>query len=243
MRFAKDFRRIAWDALEQNYWIAVIVTLVATVLGGALFSMQGVGTMARFTVGSDDVADWIAASGVALPVFAVLIVILTILSLLSLIQFLVGGAVNIGLSRYNLGVVDGKKERFSTLFTGFDSFAKALGLRCWMLLFTLLWSLLFVVPGIIAAYRYSMAPFIMAENPDIGIREAVRRSKMIMHGNKLRLFRLQLSFFGWYLLTALSLGIGSVFLAPYVNAAVAAFYLEVSGQGYRLERYAYATAV
>ena len=60
MRFAKDFRRIAWDALEQNYWIAVIVTLVATVLGGALFSMQGVGTMARFTVGSDDVADWIA---------------------------------------------------------------------------------------------------------------------------------------------------------------------------------------
>ena len=74
-----------------------------------------------------------------------------------------------------------------------------------MLLFTLLWSLLFVVPGIIAAYRYSMAPFIMAENPDIGIREAVRRSKMIMHGNKLRLFRLQLSFFGWYLLTALSL--------------------------------------
>ncbi len=66
---------------------------------------------------------------------------------------------------------------------------------------------------------------------------------MSMHGNKLRLFRLQLSFFGWYLLTALSLGIGSVFLAPYVNAAVAAFYLEVSGQGYRLERYAYATAV
>ena len=236
MRFAKDFRRIAWDALENNYWMALLVSLIAAVLGGAFLTAGGFGTSLHY-VGDPDVIALISASPYVLPILTILIIALSASGLFALAQFLVGGAAEIGLCRYNLGILDRKQERFSTLFTGFDIFAKALGLRCWTLLFVCLWSLLLVVPGLIAAFRYAMAPYIMAEDPSIGVREAVRISKKMMHGNKWRLFCLNLSFIGWYLLSLLTAGIGMVFLAPYINAAKAAFYLEVSGQNYRLASY------
>ena len=97
-------------------------------------------------------------------------------------------------------------------------------------LLTFLWSLLFIVPGIIASYRYALAPYLMAENPDMGVMEAIARSKELMNGSKWRLFCLQLSFIGWSLLCVLTLGIGYLWLAPYQNAAEAAFYLEVTGR-------------
>jgi uncharacterized membrane protein len=95
-------------------------------------------------------------------------------------------------------------------------------------LLIILWSLLLVIPGIIAAYRYAMASYIMAQNPEIGALDAIERSKAMMNGNKLRLFCLQLSFIGWMLLSALTLGIGYIFLRPYMQAAYAAFYLDIS---------------
>ena len=75
-------------------------------------------------------------------------------------------------------------------------FLKAMGLNLFMALFIWLWSLLFIVPGIIAAYRYRLAPYLMAENPNLGIREAVNMSKELMAGHKWRLFCLNLSFIG-----------------------------------------------
>ena len=93
-----------------------------------------------------------------------------------------------------------------------------------------LWTLLLIIPGIIAAYRYALAPYLMAENPDMGIWEAIDRSKALMQGNKARLFWLQLSFIGWRLLSGLTLGVGALWLCPYMNAADAAFYLEVTGR-------------
>ena len=91
----------------------------------------------------------------------------------------------------------------------------------------LVWLLLFIVPGIIAAYRYSMAPYIMAENPTMTAMEAIEESKRLMANNKWRLFCLQLSFIGWYILAALTAGIGGIFLAPYTKAAYTAFYLDL----------------
>lgn len=108
---------------------------------------------------------------------------------------------------------------------------KALGLKLFMFLFIFLWTLLLIVPGIVAAYRYAMAPYLMAQNPGMGIREAVNLSKQMMQGNKGRLFSLHLSFIGWALLAGLTLGLGLLWLNPYVKASEAAFYLNVSGQG------------
>ena len=91
-------------------------------------------------------------------------------------------------------------------------------------LYSFLWSLLLVIPGIYASYGYAMTSYILAENPDLTAREAISRSKQLMDGHRLDLFILQLSFIGWAILSALTLGIGSLWLNPYTEAATAAFY-------------------
>ena len=96
-------------------------------------------------------------------------------------------------------------------------------------LYTLLWSMLFLVPGIIASYSYAMTAYILAENPDLSANEAISRSKEMMTGNRWRLFCLQISFSGWDILAALTMGIGNLWMTPYKQAATAAFYREVSG--------------
>lgn len=99
-------------------------------------------------------------------------------------------------------------------------------------LYTFLWSLLFIIPGIIAAYSYAMTGYILAEDPELTAGEAISRSKEMMSGNRFRLFCLQFSFIGWEILSALTLGIGNLWLRPYKQAAVAAFYREISGTEY-----------
>ena len=92
---------------------------------------------------------------------------------------------------------------------------------------TLLWSFLFVIPGIIKIFEYAMIPYILAENPGISTKDAFALTKKMMRGNKFRLFKLNLSFIGWYILSFFTFGIGTLFLLPYVDAAKAEFYQEV----------------
>ncbi|MGN0667166.1 MAG: DUF975 family protein [Huintestinicola sp.] len=87
-----------------------------------------------------------------------------------------------------------------------------------------LWTMLLIVPGIIKAYEYLLVPYILAENPQIDRKRVFEISKRTMDGEKMNFFLLQLSFFGWGLLAALTRGIGSIFLAPYIQATNAEFY-------------------
>ena len=96
-------------------------------------------------------------------------------------------------------------------------------------LYIFLWTLLFIIPGIIASYSYSMTHYIMAENPEYGVNEAIAASKEMMRGNRWRLFCLRFSFIGWSILCIFTLGIGYLWLNPYMEAANAAFYKEISG--------------
>ncbi|MDR3552021.1 MAG: DUF975 family protein [Clostridia bacterium] len=151
--------------------------------------------------------------------------------MLGLVQLILGGAATLGSDLYYIRLCRGEYSSFSTLFDRFTILIKALGLRLFMALFVFLWTLLLIIPGIIAGYRYAMAPYIMTEHPEIGIREAVDISKNMMNGYKLDLFVLDLSFIGWALLCILTCGIGFLWLTPYMQAAHAAFYLQVSFQG------------
>lgn len=99
----------------------------------------------------------------------------------------------------------------------------------WVLI--LLWTLLFIIPGIVASYSYAMTGYILAEDPDLTASQAIQRSKEMMRGNRWRLFCLQLSFIGWIILCLFTFGIGNLFLNPYQTAADAAFYREISGTG------------
>lgn len=97
-------------------------------------------------------------------------------------------------------------------------------------IFVMLWSLVFVIPGIIKSYSYFMVDFLIAENPDMDSRRVFEISKQTMYGNKARFFCLQLSFIGYILLSLLTMGIGMLFLEPYMFAAYTEFYKEMKMQ-------------
>lgn len=113
---------------------------------------------------------------------------------------------------------------YGNLFDGFKDY-----LRIWLTMllveiYTLLWSLLLIVPGIIKYYSYSMTSFILADDPNIKYDEAIEKSMKMMQGKKMELFFIDLSMIGWFLLSCLSLGIGFLFLYPYNVSAHAHFY-------------------
>lgn len=94
-------------------------------------------------------------------------------------------------------------------------------------LYTFLWTLLFIVPGIIKGLAYSLTPFIVKDNPQLLPNEAINLSMKMMKGHKFDLFYLYLSFIGWILLAMLTLGIGLLWVIPYMQTSMAAFYLDV----------------
>lgn len=212
---AADHRRIARQALVGNWGTAVAVCLVAVLMGASL-SGTGISATLLRQYGWDDLH--IHMRPITLSI-----------SILGLIFLLLGGPVRQGLCRYLLDLFQRDHPRFSTLFSQFDRYTDGLCLLLLQRLFIFLWSLLFLIPGIIAAYRYAMAPFIMAEDPECTASEAIRRSKEMMNGHKFDLFCLHLSFIGWALLCAFTFGIGYIFLNPYTNAADASFYRELRG--------------
>ena len=127
--------------------------------------------------------------------------------LASVYVLLVTGAFTLGVMIFFLAVFRRQQVGVVDIFLGFEHFGKALGLMLFQSLFILLWSLLFFIPGIIASIRYSQAFFILADDPDKGIRQCMNESKVMMKGNKSKYFCLSLSFLGWAILSALPAGI------------------------------------
>ena len=99
-----------------------------------------------------------------------------------------------------------------------------------MYVYTFLWTLLFVIPGIIKGYAYAMTPFILKDNPNMKNNEAIELSMAMMDGHKWDLFCLQLSFIGWAFLCVLTFGIGYLWLVPYMQTSTAAFYEDVKAE-------------
>lgn len=165
--------------------------------------------------------------GLSLAVCLLYSLILSAASSTGLGALILGGPLMVGMILYFLALMRGSKPRLEYLFDGFKAFASTLGIYLWYTLWVMLWSLLFVIPGIIKALSYSMSFYITADNPAIGIRNALNISKKMMHGYKGKLFMLYLSFIGWGILCTLSLGIGFLWLTPYIQASVANFYSEV----------------
>ncbi len=127
---------------------------------------------------------------------------------------------------YCLGVWRGEQMPYSSLFDGFSFAGKIIGLQLVMALFVYLWSLLFIIPGIIAAYRYSFAMYNLCLNPELGVMEALELSKQQTRGYKMQLFVLELSFIGWALLVSLPQAIGQTLLElSYPSTGTAVFAL------------------
>ncbi|WP_240763217.1 DUF975 family protein [Paenibacillus thalictri] len=156
--------------------------------------------------------------------FVIIVILNSIKDVGSLATTLVSGSFALGLSMFFVTFPRGGTPDISQLFAGFKRFLPALGLSLMIGLLTFLWTLLLIVPGIIAALRYSQAFYIMNDNPDIGVMDAIRTSKEMMDGQKMKLFLLQLSFIGWFLLGCITFGIAMLWVYPYFLAAMANFY-------------------
>jgi len=139
---------------------------------------------------------------------------------------LLSGPINYGKSRMFLKQArDGEDMIFGDLFKGFyDDFGGNIVLALCVVLFTFLWSLLFVIPGIVKGYAYALVFYIKADHPDYDWKTCLNESQRLMQGKKGALFLLDLSFIGWYLVGALCLGVGTLWVAPYVEATKAHFY-------------------
>ena len=121
--------------------------------------------------------------------------------------------------------------QLESMFTVYrDNFLKAFLVPLLQGLFVFLWSLLFVIPGVIMAYAYSMAIYVANDNPELSAMDAIRKSRELMDGHKWDLFVLDLSFIGWIFLCLLTCGIGFFFLAPYMEMAHVEFYRELTEQ-------------
>ena len=223
----KDYRTAARLALKNVWGLAIAVTLIYGFLAGGGF---------RFDVNinfSDTDLDTLSPETmeqirqiVLNPAF---LTAMAFGSTLSVVSLVIGGPIQVGYSRFCLKIADGRPVEFKELFSGFDVFGEAFLLRLRIALRIIGWSLLLIVPGIIAAFRYSQAFYIMAENPGMKSGECIEASKQMMDGHKGDLFLLGLSFIGWFFVCLLTCGIGFLWLQPYVYISEAIFYRDVSG--------------
>ena len=229
------FDELKYDArraLSGNWLIAIIAAIIAGLLGASV--LNNATTSYDYSYEdfeeSEDVENDITSMipDEALVFIGAVVTVFAITGLIyAIIMFTIGSVVSIGYCRFNMDLIDGIRPSIGTLFSAFGQIKTAIAVRLLTGVLVGIGYIFLIVPGIILSYSYSMATFIMADNPYLTTTEVLRESRLLMKGNKLRLFCLNLSFIGYILLCILTLGIGFIWLTPYMNATYAAFYRQI----------------
>lgn len=239
MKYAADFRSLARAALKGKWGIAVIAGLLAGLLGAVAangpeinLDISDSGASIGFQIAGQQVfstgAGWNPALTGLLVGGAVYLALAALV--MAVAYHILGSVVEVGYSRFNLELVDRQNELdLGAMFKYFPNWKTTAVAKFLRGLIIFAWSLLLIIPGIIAGYSYAMTSYILAEHPELAATEALKKSKEMMTGNRWRLFCLEFSFIGWELLSSLTMGIGTLWLRPYKQAATAAFYREISG--------------
>lgn len=165
--------------------------------------------------------------GLVVTIVTSVVTIITIM-----VSFSIGAVVSVGTVRVCQAAISDEDPGLSQLASILSDGSLGLATKTliWVYIRTFLWSLLFVIPGIIKGYGYSMVPFILAENPDLGSSEIIDMSSDMMRGHKFELFVLMLSFLGWYFLAAICCGLGFILLVPYVMLTLTVFYNKLKAE-------------
>lgn len=227
----EELKTRAKTVLKTNYWMAFLVCFIAGILGGGGSSFSGF----NFNFGRGD-NDFSKIFGnnfestfdekmlILIPIFLGIMLFVMIFALAW--QIFLGNAILTGKNKYFLETRKGNSE-IKNLFYTFHSkrYLNIIKAMAWRELFIFLWSLLFVIPGIVKAYSYRLVPYLMSENPMLKYDEALKLSMKITDGEKGEMFVLDLSFIGWYLLGLLACCIGVLFVVPYYEATMAELYI------------------
>ena len=253
----KELKERAKEALKRNYWKIVLVSLIGMLIGGGLGSsgISGGGSDIRdmasdnvkehFTEHENDDVDWEGAEAVlddiqmdirpqdivavAFTVIVVLIVAAIVLAIGIALDVLLLNPVQVGINRFMVKSLDDTARIAEVGYTFDHNYKNGVKVMFFKDLYVVLWSLLFIIPGIYKAYQYRMVPYILGENPDMTYQEVLQRSKDMMDGQKWDAFVLDLSFILWHMLGGITCGLAEIFyVAPYVNLTDAALYSRLS---------------
>lgn len=209
--------RMAESARKPGIYIVVLVYLIISAVLELISSR--IGTI--IINWSSRTLDYISYSPTYIPVFSsrewIALLFVWVLGLMSQI-------IAVGFMSYCLLVIRGRAAEVSELGRGFSLSGKIFLLMLLEYIFIALWSMLFVIPGIIASYRYRQAYYILLDDPSKGAMQCIRESKAMMYGHKGELFMLDLSFLGWYILIYLTFGIVGIWKLGYIKLTYAIFY-------------------
>ena len=253
----KELKERAKEALKRNYWKIVLVSLIGMLIGGGLGSsgisgggsdihdMASDNVKEHFTEHENDDVDWEGAEAVlddiqmdirpqdivavAFTVIVVLIVAAIVLAIGIALDVLLLNPVQVGINRFMVKSLDDTARIAEVGYTFDHNYKNGVKVMFFKDLYVVLWSLLFIVPGIYKAYQYRMVPYTLGENPDMTYQEVLQRSKDMMDGQKWDAFVLDLSFILWHMLGGITCGLAVIFyVAPYVNLTDAALYSRLS---------------
>ena len=218
---SSEYKEIARQSLGGNWGRAIGAMLLAACLGVFCTSLYFI-------------SHFMFVMSIAIRIFESLphyfLVLVGIGILLAVFFFFAGGAARFGYIDFNLALLDRRDARPSMVLSRFALMWKGVYMKIAVFFYELGCTLLLVVPGIVAMYSLAMVPYILEEKKDYTVGKAMRMSRRIMKGNKWRLFCLRFSFLGWYILSLLTFGLALFYVLPYMNAAEAVFYNEISGR-------------
>lgn len=251
----EELKQRAKNVLRKYYWIAFLVTLVAGILGGSAgapglrfnygFNRWDFNNFSNGFPGEDffrnndffnghyfnfNNPDFIGTlGGLLFGTMFISSIFIVGMAFAYAFRIFLGGPIETGMKKYFMEARQDKSD-FVNVFYSFRRarYLNVVKAIAWRELFTFLWSLLFIVPGIIKGFSYSMIPYIMADNPMMDYKRAMKLSMAMTDGHKGDMFVLWLSFSGWYILGILACGIGVWFLKPYWYATAAELYAVLS---------------
>ena len=167
--------------------------------------------------------------GIAIGSFLLYSILFSALSSTGIGGFIVGFLVAGYISVY-MSLIRTKTAKLEMLFSGCKNFVTKFLAYFLVQIFTVLWSLLFIIPGIVKSISYSQTMYILNDHPEMSATEAITESRKMMNGHKMEYFVLMLSFFGWAILSMLTFGILLLYVSPYMQATFAAYYEKLKEQ-------------
>ena len=207
-----DLKGEALDSLEGKWGLAVGATLLISILITAFdFSVDWGGSL---------IFGWQKTNGSIS---------------MNILIFFVTGPLTLGGYYLGLNILRENQASIGNVFIWFSEgkrFLKSFLLYLLVNLYLFLWTLLFVIPGIIKSFSYAMTYFIINDHPEYSLNQAITESRRMMDGHKMEYFILCLSFIGWFILSCITLGIGFLWLIPYFYTTSAAFYEEIAEEYY-----------
>lgn len=201
------------DQLRGRWSLAIGVCLLANIL------------ISGFSIFVD-----LKFTDVASPLNSIKFVLMT-----NLWTILIAPVFNFGKTRFLLNFTTGENvAQTSNLLEGFKFYLKVTGLELLCGIITMLGFILLIIPGVIVSLMYSQAIYILVDDPSKSITQCMSESREMMEGNKLDLFILMLSFIGWIIVGALTLGIGMLWVSPYMDVTYTNYYLQLKEQKFNM---------